>query len=684
MDYYKYNNKINIVKNICNKSNIKIYKTKPLINNKIKQIKRNYYKIYLTPYYIINRLKDKYKTSSKDFYLKIINEILYNEKSLFSCSYRERLLLDDNNEFLKRFYLSKEANERLYKITSFYEINTKIFPNYISIRESKFLFENIRKKQLLICNNINDNTSKKSFNCLNTSRDLNINNNNKSFLIFSENIKNSIQNIKPYFKEESVLSISASKASLISVCNRLNIHKNDYILNKKINNKFKSQHFVNINTNSSFSLFTSKSLYLNNSILDINDNFNTKLNSKDENYLSNLSLDLAQTPRNIECNNNNNKENIIPIKNSYYTYKKKRIKSQFDNKKIKDLIQSNKANIDINKDNDILNTNLQSKENNKFGISKNYILKTPTTTASMSKNYSSNKTTETLYNNISSNANNLINYNSCTLKKKNLNNNYNFLLTKKTNTKTNDIQIYNKKSDTSDKNNDSNNLLQFKSKHHDNINFNNIETNKNYIIQNLNCEKNYIQDSFIIKSNIKTKKKNKSEIFVLKDSLKMNTEEFNKNIYIYDKQKVHNILSVDKINLETNKCLSKSNNTKKFDNNKNNIDNTNNLCNKITNNNINNIVCNVSNNIIPDSINIYSIKQNIYMSNCNNNCYNNNNSNKINTKHKNIEKELVLDNKIINYNINEKKKNINNYGNTSYKNNVLNKSKTHNIINYKL
>lgn len=113
-------------------------------------------RIYLNKFYLIQRLNEKYRFTPEDYDYKQVNEIIYNEKSHFVATFKENLIVDDCSEFLKRFYMRKECLDRLPKITSFYEAYTKIFPNYTAIKESKFLYQNIRKKQMLINKENND------------------------------------------------------------------------------------------------------------------------------------------------------------------------------------------------------------------------------------------------------------------------------------------------------------------------------------------------------------------------------------------------------------------------------------------------------------------------------------------------------------------------------------------------
>ena len=92
--------------------------------------------------------------------VKIINDILYNEKTHYVEEFKEYLIYEDYNEFLKRFYSSLETNVKLTKILLFYEKYSKIYANYTVIPESKYMYKNIKRKQKIIDqmqnNDIND------------------------------------------------------------------------------------------------------------------------------------------------------------------------------------------------------------------------------------------------------------------------------------------------------------------------------------------------------------------------------------------------------------------------------------------------------------------------------------------------------------------------------------------------
>ena len=82
--------------------------------------------------------------------VKIINDILYNEKTHYVEQFKEYLIYEDYNEFLKRFYKSFDINIKLPKILNFYEKYSKIYANYTVIPESKYMYKNIKRKQKMI------------------------------------------------------------------------------------------------------------------------------------------------------------------------------------------------------------------------------------------------------------------------------------------------------------------------------------------------------------------------------------------------------------------------------------------------------------------------------------------------------------------------------------------------------
>ena len=51
---------------------------------------------------------------------KCINDILFNDPSHLTTTFKEYLIMDDNSEFLKRYYTEEEAHIRLKNFYNFY------------------------------------------------------------------------------------------------------------------------------------------------------------------------------------------------------------------------------------------------------------------------------------------------------------------------------------------------------------------------------------------------------------------------------------------------------------------------------------------------------------------------------------------------------------------------------------
>jgi hypothetical protein len=100
--------------------------------------------------FINKNLEDKYTTSLEFYNVKLINDIMYNEKVRIVSLFKDYLHFDDHTEFLKRSYTFPEAIIRLSKIFEFYGIYTQVLPNYIILSGRKHMYKNIERKQRLI------------------------------------------------------------------------------------------------------------------------------------------------------------------------------------------------------------------------------------------------------------------------------------------------------------------------------------------------------------------------------------------------------------------------------------------------------------------------------------------------------------------------------------------------------
>ena len=104
----------------------------------------------MTNKFIYKNLEDKYTTSLEFYNVKIINDIMYNEKVRIVWIFKDFLIYDDLTEFLKRSYTYPEAIIRLSKIFEFYDAYSQVFPNYIKLSPRKHMYKNIERKQRII------------------------------------------------------------------------------------------------------------------------------------------------------------------------------------------------------------------------------------------------------------------------------------------------------------------------------------------------------------------------------------------------------------------------------------------------------------------------------------------------------------------------------------------------------
>ena len=96
-------------------------------------------------------LCEKYLECDDYVHCKLTSDIMYNEPRHIVSVFKDYLIYDDFSEYMKRYYRHDESVERLPRIFSFYAKYSKVYPNYVALpRESRFMFQNIERKQKLI------------------------------------------------------------------------------------------------------------------------------------------------------------------------------------------------------------------------------------------------------------------------------------------------------------------------------------------------------------------------------------------------------------------------------------------------------------------------------------------------------------------------------------------------------
>ena len=96
------------------------------------------------------KLFKKYTSGDFSYHKILVNNLVFNDNCRIVARFKDYLILDDNTEFIRRFFFRDESTPRLHRILNFYETYSKIFPNYMILKESKYLYRNIRKKQKMI------------------------------------------------------------------------------------------------------------------------------------------------------------------------------------------------------------------------------------------------------------------------------------------------------------------------------------------------------------------------------------------------------------------------------------------------------------------------------------------------------------------------------------------------------
>ena len=211
---------------------------------------------------IKNCLYKKYYFSPVKYNKSIIENILYNQKYHIVSLFKEILIYDDPGEFFKRFYYLNESILKIKTYCDFYEKNSKIFPNYITLSESKIIFKNIKKKQKMLDNLNNDNN------------DISIKNINKN------NTENKSKNNEEIFSKTIINSILSDNSSQSS--------SNDQSIRKLIKNicDYENQYSYRENNENQLSNLENHSqyIYVNSNKIDYNLNKNHLIQSTNKHH----------------------------------------------------------------------------------------------------------------------------------------------------------------------------------------------------------------------------------------------------------------------------------------------------------------------------------------------------------------------------------------------------------------
>ena len=132
---------------IASKKKKKNYQNKKL--SELQKHKGNFKSIkkYVHSYFV-----NLYMTDQTDYNIKMIDDILGNESTHLVAEFKDYLIIGDDTEFLQKSYSMKESKKYLPKIYDYYKSCSVIFPNYVILPESKYIYKNIRRKQKVLDN----------------------------------------------------------------------------------------------------------------------------------------------------------------------------------------------------------------------------------------------------------------------------------------------------------------------------------------------------------------------------------------------------------------------------------------------------------------------------------------------------------------------------------------------------
>ena len=354
------------------------------------------------------KLFKKYSSGNFSYNKISINNLLFKENCLIVARFKDFLILDDKTEFIRRYYPEEDIKMKLTKILNFYEKYSKVFPNYLVLKENEYLYRNIRRKQKMI-DAVNEIKMEEKENRRKLKKKENDNE------LFTKKIKNEIKkflnnaSFKNYYRNSFDSDKINEDTLVINPNSSMSIYNNKqfkdenkestnidsfvgnqtngsitYIVNALNDNKIYTKDLPNIFIHNNNTIIIHKNQKITQGI-EIKDRINNKIqiikepNNNIVKNVNNLTIkgenELQKSNKHIK-NNSLIKLKKIVDKNSLckYTFTSSNItnssitlglknknsnktKSPFVHKRIKDNISSKNINKDINKEN--------NKENNK-------------------------------------------------------------------------------------------------------------------------------------------------------------------------------------------------------------------------------------------------------------------------------------------------------------------------------
>ena len=316
---------------ISHKTNI----NKLLFDNQRKKISLKNIESYIHKYFI-----HFYKNTKDDYNIRMIDDILNNESSHLVAEFKDYLIMGDITEFLQKSYNIDECRKYLPKIYDYYNSCSVIFPNYVTLHESKYIYKSIRKKQKVIDNQQEQEEKQEKI----KKGDLKLDDNDE---FFSSKTFNSIldqtntSNVKCFFgiNNDNILDANETPNNIVAKLEQAEKEvmqrKINLVKNKKnliLNNNNLNSNYTNENHTINSTSNNSSNLFINNNKLYIKSKYLKDKNKGNIHYLSSQNKNNLKINMNINNINFNNKNPNKIIINSYLS-KNNQHKNENDSKK---------------------------------------------------------------------------------------------------------------------------------------------------------------------------------------------------------------------------------------------------------------------------------------------------------------------------------------------------------------
>ena len=196
--------------------------------------KKKAYELIHDPTRLLSLLFSKYGNIREDYYLLLINQLIFDSSSHFNIQFKEYQFTNNYEEFLKRFYAKNESTNRIPKLNDYYKNYYKFFcrPTFNDFDLADIMHNyGDEKAENFYKNNFETSGSE--------SDDQNISDKGSSSLSSLDNITDN----KTIFTKKNKKMIdnnldSKSITITLTLSNTLNSNKNNLISERSLNNSF--------------------------------------------------------------------------------------------------------------------------------------------------------------------------------------------------------------------------------------------------------------------------------------------------------------------------------------------------------------------------------------------------------------------------------------------------------------